>query len=109
MANQRPTKELWQYSNINRRERDEQEIVETTGMANYFSGVWEKLEFYVFLLVGSYSWYYIVFKVLDWHRFPIHLYTVELWLVVVVPIILILVMLYVMDWLLTPVAPVKED
>mmetsp|Transcript_21031 Transcript_21031/g.42292 ORF Transcript_21031/g.42292 Transcript_21031/m.42292 type:complete len:115 (+) Transcript_21031:105-449(+) len=66
---------------------------------------WERLEFYLFLFGGSYSWYYVVFKVLDWHRFPVHLYTFELWMVVLVPIILILIMLYVMDHLFH----VKED
>jgi hypothetical protein len=55
------------------------------------------MEFYAFFCGGSYAWYYVVFKILDWHRFPIHLYTFELWLVVIIPIALILLMLYVMD------------
>lgn len=61
--------------------------------------LWERLEFYAFFGLGSYTWYYVVFKVLDWHRFPIHLYTFELWLVVVVPIMLMLAILYGIDYM----------
>jgi hypothetical protein len=67
--------------------------------------VWERLEFYAFLSAGSYTWYYVVFKVLDWHRFPFHLYTFELWLVVVIPIVLILLILYGIDYMFKE----KED
>lgn len=61
--------------------------------------LWERLEFYAFLCIGSYSWYYVVFKVLDWHRFPFHLYTFQLWLIVIVPIVLILLILYGIDYM----------
>lgn len=110
MAGQRPVKEIWQYTNAiaNRREREAQEVEEPPGFATYIIAAWEKLEFYVFLTVGSYSWYYIVFRVLDWHRFPFHLYTTELWLIVIVPILLILLMLYILDRVFT-VVPLKED
>ena len=107
-VHQRPAKELWQYASSTRRERESPEVAESNGLATYLYDLWEKLEFYVFLLVGSYSWYFIVFRVLDWHRFPFHLYTTELWLIVIVPIILILVMLYILDRVFT-IAPTKED
>jgi hypothetical protein len=71
----------------------------------YAYKLWERTEYYAFLFVGSYLWYYIVFKVLDWHRFPVHLYPLELWGVVVVPILLIILLLYVLD----TYSPTKVD
>ena len=70
-----------------------------------YHNTWERFEFYVFFSGGSIAWYLVVFKVLDWHRFPIHMYPFELWLVVIVPILLILIMLNIMDRIFT----VKED
>lgn len=78
-------------------EEEKNEFSEDPDFYQQLYHAWERLEFYLFLFGGSYSWYYVVFKVLDWHRFPVHLYTFELWLVVLVPIVLILIMLFVMD------------
>jgi len=60
--------------------------------------IWERSEFYVFLVCGAVFWYFTVFKLLDWHKFPVHMYPYELWMVVIVPVLLILVILYALDW-----------
>lgn len=59
--------------------------------------LWERSEFYVFLLVGGGLWYWIVFRLLDWHRFPYHSYMVEVCFIVAVPILLLAFLLAVMD------------
>jgi hypothetical protein len=76
------------------REEEEEEGVD---YMTVFYRLWERAEYYVFLGGGCFTWYYLVFKVLDWHKFPVHLYPFHLWGVVIVPILLIVLMLYVMD------------
>ncbi len=59
--------------------------------------LWERAEFYVFLTIGSLLWYLLVFKLLDWHRFPYHNYTVEVCFIIAVPILLLAFLLAIMD------------
>ena len=79
-----------------RGERDSPEIDEQLDRALLLR---ERLEFYAFLVIGSLAWYLVVFKILDWHRFPFHLYQLELWLIVVVPIALIVGLLFILDYI----------
>jgi hypothetical protein len=60
-------------------------------------GLRERLEFYGFLVIGGLMWYLLVFKLLDWHRFPYHSYTIEVCLIVAIPIILLALLLSLMD------------
>ena len=79
-----------------RGERDSPEMDEQLDASSQLR---ERLEFYAFLAIGSFAWYLVVFKVLDWHRFPFHLYQLELWLIVVVPIALIVGLLFILDYM----------
>eukprot|EP01032_Pedospumella_encystans_P016482 gene16482-18808_t len=82
-----------------RSERASPEPDDHIDLSARFWRVWERLEFYVWIAFGSYAWYYTVFKILDWHRFPFHLYQFELWMIVVVPIVLIVAMLLLLDYI----------
>jgi len=81
---------------VRRGERDSPEPDDQLDASARF---WERVEFYAFLAIGSIAWYCVVFKILDWHRFPFHLYRTELWLIVIVPIVLIIALLFVMDYI----------
>lgn len=81
-----------------RGDRDSPEIDEQLDASSQLR---ERLEFYAFLAFGSFAWYLVVFKVLDWHRFPFHLYQLELWLIVVVPIAFIIGLLFLLDYIFT--------
>ena len=97
----------WYASARAKRDRDHDKEVEERNEEFYSKmyKLWERLEYYAFLLIGSVLWYVVVFKVLDWHRFPFHLYPTELWLIVIVPIFIIVCLLYLMD----RIFPTKED
>mmetsp|Transcript_7342 Transcript_7342/g.16070 ORF Transcript_7342/g.16070 Transcript_7342/m.16070 type:complete len:117 (-) Transcript_7342:514-864(-) len=77
------------------KEREEEE--EGADYMPVFCRLWERAEYYVFLAAGSFTWFWLVFKVLDWHKFPVHLYPFHLWAVVLLPILMIVIMLYIMD------------
>lgn len=65
---------------------------------NYDWSLWmEKFEFYIFLVVGGVLWYSLVMKILAWHRFPFHSYTVEVCFIIAVPILLLAFVLAIMD------------
>ncbi len=63
----------------------------------YDNSLLETAEFYIFLLFGSACWYWLVFRILDGHRFPYHNYTVEVCFIIAVPILLIAFLLVIMD------------
>ncbi len=79
---------------VSRRHKDadvsENKVVTTYGFV-------ERLEFYGFLFFGGLMWYMLVFKLLDWHRFPYHSYTIEVCLIIGIPIILLAFLLSIMD------------
>lgn len=84
---------------VKRGERDSPEPDDQFDTSSQMLRTWERLEFYAFLVLGSITWYCVVFKVLDWHRFPFHLYQFELWLIVVVPVVLIVALLFILDYI----------
>lgn len=57
----------------------------------------EWLEFYVIFVAGAGLWAFGVHYFLKWHRFPHHMYTTEIALIVLVPILLIYLVLAVLD------------
>lgn len=71
----------------------------------HFYSFLRRAEYYIFIITGSYVWYSAVMKVLEWSRFPQHLYTVEICLVVAIPIVVIILILNIMERIFL----VKED
>ena len=64
---------------------------------------WQELgEYLLFLLLGGLIWIVIAFKVLQWQKFPFHLYPVEVGFIFVGPIVLLAGLLYVAERLSRP-------
>lgn len=63
----------------------------------FYFMLWQRIEFYVFLLGGGGLWYATVHLILKSQKFPFHLYPIEIILVIWVPIVILAILLGIMD------------
>ena len=60
----------------------------------------EKFEWYLILIGGAGIWCFIVSLSLKWLQFPVHLHTVEVSLIYIIPIMFIYFVMKVIDYVL---------
>lgn len=58
----------------------------------------ERIEYYIFLIFGSLIWLLIAHTILKWHQFPFHKHVYESLLIYFCPLILIIIVLYLLDF-----------
>jgi hypothetical protein len=68
----------------------------------------ERLEYYLFIAVGSITWILIANAILRWHKFPFHKHPLEIILIYFLPIIFIALLLYVVDFGVERSNPIKK-
>lgn len=85
------------HSDANDKQKESGDDDENTTLVQKYQWWLEGAEFYAFLGIGSFLWYFLVKSVLDWHRFPYHTYIVEVCFIVIVPIIILAFLLTLLD------------
>jgi hypothetical protein len=58
----------------------------------------ENFEYYIFLIIGSAIWIFVARAILKWQKFPFHRHMVEVCLIYTCPILIIIVLLYFVDF-----------
>jgi hypothetical protein len=58
----------------------------------------ENFEYYIFLIIGSAIWIIVARAILKWQKFPFHRHMVEVCLIYTCPILIIIVLLYFVDF-----------
>lgn len=70
---------------------------------------YQKLDLLLFALGGATIWCTGVYVVLKWQKFPVHLHILEVTLIYALPVLLIVVLLLILEWISNRhEAPVKK-
>lgn len=56
-----------------------------------------RLEYYAFLIIGSLLWWFSAYKILNWLKFPFHLYPFEIYAIFIIPVLLLGLLLNITD------------
>jgi hypothetical protein len=57
----------------------------------------QRFEFLIFLFIGITLWFYSVYKILKWHRFPFHKHQLEVVAILFIPIFMIAFLLFIIN------------
>eukprot|EP01031_Cornospumella_fuschlensis_P025113 gene25112-30330_t len=83
---------------MSRKQSEQQEEAEDEDYPNpFYFMLRQRIEFYVFLILGGGAWYATVQLILKSQKFPSHLYPIEILLVIWVPIIILAILLGILD------------
>lgn len=93
--------QTWLDTTSNNEDRSARKQKPSTPAVSWFDRArmqMEKMEYFIFLFVGSILWICVVRIALKWLQFPIHLHKVEVSLTYCIPILLLLALLSIVEY-----------